>query len=246
MIVEKHKALLSTEEQEALQETIEQSNVTTLEEAIATNALCEVFKAVKTILSEMHVDEDDETSPLLFKTIKLNNGQLSRIKHDKWNREYALAFPAVFLHFINVRYLVSQSRIGEGRATLRIQYVLNTLNNSDDDVELEGYRLFQRINDHINRFKNGYPALLERFQLTYFDQPESFDDGLQPYWIDYEVWFREYSDYRYRDWVDRYIVIPPFTNHSDQLPENNCDNHEDHDEPKFEDVARFEENLSNK
>lgn len=243
MIVDKHK-ILDAEEQEALQEAVEQSNVTTLEEAITTNALCEVFKAVKTILSEMRVDEDNETSPLLFKTIKLNNGQLSRIKHDKWNREYALAFPAVFLHFINVRYLVSQSRIGEGRATLRIQYVLNTLNNSDEDVELEGYRLFQRINDHINRFKCGFPALLERFQLTYFDQPESFDDGLQPYWIDYEVWFREYSDYAYRDWVDRYIVIPPFTNHSDQLPENNLDNHEDHDKPKFEDVVGFDENLS--
>lgn len=243
MIVKKPNNLEPAELRE-LEENIENSGIETEESIYTANALCEVFNSVKAILANMHEDEEDESSPLLFKTIKLNNGQLSRIKNNKWNKEYALAFPAVFIHFINVRYLVSQSRIGEGRATLRLQYVLNTLNNSDEDVELQGYRLFNRINEAINKFKYGYPALLERFQLTYFDQPESFDDGLQPYWIDYEVWFREYSSYIYKDWVERYIVFPPFVNHSDQLPENNIDNHEDHKEPTIEEVAGFEENLS--
>lgn len=205
------------------------------------NALCEVFNAVKDILSKLRVNENDPNSPLLFNTIALNTGQLSRLKNDKWNKEYALSFPAVFLHFVNVRYLTQQSRVGEGRATLRVQYVLNRLNCGDAEFELEGYELFQRINVALQDAKNTYPALTERFNLTYFDQPESFDDGLQPYWIDYEVWFTEYSAYKYRNYVDRYLVIPPFTNHSDQIPENNTDNHEDHGKPKYDEVSGFVE-----
>lgn len=205
------------------------------------NALCEVFNAVKEILSNLREDEDDPDSPVLFKAIALNTGQLSRIKNNKWNHEYAFPFPAVFLHFINVRYLTQQSRIGEGRATLRVQYVLNRLNCSDAKFELEGYELFQRINVALQDGKNKYPALNERFSLTYFDQPESFDDGLQQYWIDYEVWFTEYSAYKFRNYVDRYLVCPPFTNHSDQLPENNQNNHEDHNTPKHDEVSGFSE-----
>ena len=245
MIVEKNPIILTEEETNSVVSSVQLSGVVTEQEAVTVNALCEVFKAIKDILSKMHTIEDDPSSPLLWKTIKLNNGQLNRIKNNKWNKEYALAFPAVFMHFINVRYLVSQSRIGEGRATMRIQYVLNNLNNSDDEVELDGFKMFNRINTAINSFKYGYPALLERFQLTYWDQPESFDDGVQPYWIDYEVWFKEYSSYIYKDWVERYIVVPPFTNHSDQLPESNQDNHEDHEEPTFDEASKFgPENIS--
>lgn len=203
------------------------------------NALCEAFKAIKSILSDLRVDENDSDSPPLFRTIKINNGQVNRLKNNKWNKEYAIAFPAVFIHYIDVRYLVQQSRIGEGRATMRIQYVLNTLNNSDDEVELEGYQIFQRINVAIQERKNEFPALQQRFQLQYFDQPESFDDGLQPFWIDYEIWFTDYSAYRYKDYVERYIVMPPFTNHSDQNPECNKDEHDNHDTPLFEEVAGF-------
>jgi hypothetical protein len=124
---------------------------------------------------------------------------------------------------------------------MRIQYVLNRLNNSDAEYELEGYEIFQRINAAINSRKNEFPALLERFQLQYFDQPESFDDGVQPYWIDYEVWFSDYSGYRYKDYVDRYVVMPPFTNHSDQEKEFNTENHEDHKKPTFEEVVGFDD-----
>lgn len=205
------------------------------------NALCEVFNAVKEVLSKLHQDKDDPNSPLLFKTIALNTGQLSRIKNDKWNKESVFSFPAVFLHFINIRYLTQQSRVGEGRATLRVQYVLNRLNCGDVKFELEGYELFQRINVALQDAKSTHPALTERFNLTYFDQPESFDDGLQPYWIDYEVWFTEYSAYKYRNYVDRFLVCPPFTDHSDQLPENNKDKHEDHDNPEYGEVSGFTE-----
>jgi hypothetical protein len=206
-----------------------------------TNALIDVFNAVKEILSTLREDESNPNSPALFKTIALNTGQLSRIKNDKRNQEAALVFPAVFLHFINVRYLVQQARIGEGRATLRVQYVLNRLNNGDEEFEMEGYALFQRINIALQDGKSKYPSLTERFGLTYFDQPESFSDGLQPFWIDYEVWFREDSAYKYRNYVDRYLVVPPFTNHSDQLPESNADNHEDHTDPTYDEVSDFSE-----
>lgn len=211
----------------------------TEEEAYEINALCDVYSAVKEILGTIKVDPNDPNSEPYFKTIKINNGQLSRIKNDKWNREYALAFPAAFIHFIDVRYLVQQSRIGEGRAFLRLQYVLNRLNNSDEEFEMEGYRLFQRINAALQSQKQNYPALTERFQLSYFDQPESFDDGLQPYWIDYEVWFKDYSGYRYKDYVDTYVVVPPFTNHSDQKPESNPNHHPDHDRPNIDDAVNI-------
>lgn len=201
------------------------------------NALCNVIIAVKDVLSKLREDENDPASPPLFSTIAIDNGQLSRIKNSNTNEEYGIVFPAIFMHFINVRYLVQQSRIGEGRATLRIRYVLNRLNNSDPEYELEGFRMFQRINVALQDAKNTYAALNERFQLEYFDQPESFDDGLQQYWIDYEVWFRETSAYKYRNYVDRYLVVPPFTNHSDQSPENNIDKHENHDSPKYKDVS---------
>lgn len=238
MIVDKYKPL-EQEDVQAIQQAVNDSPISQEQELYTTNALCEVYRAVKNILGDLKLNENDPNSPPLFHTIKLNNGQLSRLKNNKWNKEYAIAFPAVFLHFINVYYLVQQSRIGEGRATMRIQYVLNRLNNSDTDHELEGYELFQRINAAIQDRKHEFPALTERFQLTYFDQLESFDDGLQPFWIDYEVWFSEYSSYRYKNYVDRYIVAPPFTNHSDQEQECNTDGHDNHNSPTIEDAAGF-------
>ena len=210
-------------------------------ELYETNALCEIYKAVKEILLTITEDPDDPNSPPYFKTIKINNGQFNRIKNSKQNTEYALAFPAIFLHFIDVRYLVSQSRVNEGRGTLRLQFVLNKLNNSDDEVEMEGFKMFQRINRALMDNKTKYPALTERFQLTYFDQLESFDNGLQPYWITYEVWFTDYSTERYRNYKEVYLVVPPFTNHSDQLPDNNKHNHDNHTEPTFEECADFKD-----
>lgn len=205
------------------------------------NALCEVFNAVKEILGELPENPDDPGSRPFFKTIALNTGQLRRIKNSKQNQESGIAFPAIFIHFINVRYLVQQARVGEGRATMRIQYVLNRLNNDDPRYELEGYDLFQRINVAIQDGKNVYPALNERFNLTYFDQPETFENGLQQYWIDYEVWFTEYSAYRYRNYVDCYLVAPPFTDHSDQKPENNQEGHDDHKSPTYDEATHLSE-----
>lgn len=203
------------------------------------NPMSDIFKAMRSILKDIPLDPNNLDGPRLFRTVKLNYGQLTRIKHDKHNYEGALAFPAAFIHLINVRWLVQTSRIGEGRGELRICYVLNRLNNGDDEYQTEGFEVFQRINQAINERKGDFPAFTERLQLTYWDQVENFDDGLQQYWITYEVWFKDYTSYQYRNYVDRYIVVPPFTNHSDQLPENNQSKHDDHDDPLFEDVAGF-------
>ena len=83
-----------------------------------------------------------------------------------------IAFPAVFIHFVNVRYL-EQQRVGdEGRATMRVRFILNTLNNSDPDRECEAFDVFQRINIAIQDAKSYEPALNERCNLTYFDMPD--------------------------------------------------------------------------
>lgn len=216
----------------------------TEEEAVKVNALSEVYLALRSILEEIHVNPDDENSPLLFHTIKLDNGQLTRIKTNEFNKEYAVGFPACFVHYINMNWLVGQSNVNTGRCTVRLHYVLNNLNNGDDDVELSGFRAFELINAAINANKDRFPALVNKFQLAYWDMPESFDDGVQPYWIDYEVAFNDYTSYRYKDYVERYIVMPPFTNHSDQLPENNQDGHDNHTEPTIEETAKIDDTVT--
>jgi hypothetical protein len=192
------------------------------------NPMADIYNAVAEILRDIRINPLDDNSQPLFKTIKLNTGQLARLKKKSKNLEDVIDFPAAFIHLINVRWLVSTARIGEGRADLRICYVLNRLNNGDDAYQTEGMEVFQRINTALTENKSKFSALTERLQLTYWDQVESFDDGLQQYWITYEVYFRDYSTYRYKNYKYINVVIPPFTNHSDQNPESNPNNHENH------------------
>ena len=205
-------------------------------EPVSLNPFTEMYKAVKRAILTIREDAENPLSPPLFKTIAIDNGQFTRIIRDT-NMEMEVAFPAVFVHFVNIRYLVQQQRIGEGRATMRIRFILNNLNNSDPDKECEPFEIFQRINVAIQDAKNYEPALNERCNLIYFDMPTT-SNMLQAYWIDYEVWFRESSAFKYRNWVERYLVIPPFTNHSD-APENNTSSHPDHEEPEYEEVSRL-------
>lgn len=82
---------------------------------------------------------------------------------------------------------------------------------------------------------------MSRFQLQYWDQPLSFDDGLQPYWIDYQIWFNDYTNYQYKNYVDVYASHPPFTQHSDQNEIANPDNLPDNKDRKFEDAVGFDD-----
>ena len=205
-------------------------------EQVELNPLEEVYLATRRVLDNV-MDPDNPTQKL-FQCVKVDNGQFERIVRTRGNTEYAIGLPAAFIRFVNVRFLTSQQRIGEGRAEMRIRYVLNDLNNSDDIVETRGFRVFHAINDAIQDAKSYEPALNERCNLTYWDMLESLDNGVQPYWIDYEIWFRTSSAFQYRNWVERYLVMPPFTDHAD-APQHDKDNHIKHDTPKIEDVATY-------
>lgn len=206
-------------------------------EAVLENPFVNMYEAIRRVLLTVLEDPDNPLSPPYFKTIRMDNGQFERIIRSD-NMEYETAFPAVFIHFTNVRYLVQQQRIGEGRATMRIRFILNNLNNGDDSMECEPFRVFQRINIAIQDAKSYEPALNERCNLLYFDMPTT-TNMLQAYWVDYEVWFRESSAWKYRKWVERYVVMPPFTNHGD-APEHDKDNHGNHKTPDYSDTSEFE------
>lgn len=197
-------------------------------EEVEQNALAEMYLAVRRALLTIREREDDPSSPPFFKTVAIDNGQFARIVLEE-NLEGEIAFPAVFVHYTNVRYLVQQQRIGQGRATMRVRFILDTLGSSDPDAELVPFQVFQRVNKAIQDAKNTEEALSERCQLLYFDMPTS-TNMLQAYWVDYEVWFRETSAWKYRHWVPRYLVMPPFTNHSD-APQHDTEGHGDHRRP---------------
>lgn len=205
-------------------------------EEVSENPFVNMYEAVRRTLLTVREDPDNPLSPPYFKTIRMDNGQFERIIRSD-NMEYETAFPAVFIHFTNVRYLVQQQRIGEGRATMRIRFILNNLNNGDDGMECEPFRVFQRINMAIQDAKSYEPALNERCNLLYFDMPTT-SNMLQAYWVDYEVWFRESSAWKYRKWVERYLVMPPFTNHND-APEHDKDSHRNHKVPGHLEVSGF-------
>ena len=158
---------------------------TSVPEQVSENPFVNMYEAIRRAILTLREDPDDPLSPPFFKTIAIDNGQFTRLVRER-NTEFDTAFPAVFIHFINVRYLVQQQRIGEGRATMRVRFILNTLNNADRERECDPFIVFQRLNVAIQDAKNHEPALNERCNLMYFDMPETVN-MLQAYWIDYEV-----------------------------------------------------------
>ena len=224
-------------------DSVEPINTTPVDtvETYDLNPLSEMYKAIKRILSKLKEDPEDDNSEPLFKTIKLDKGQFDRIVSSKDNTESDCVFPAVFIHFTNVRYLVQQQRIGEGRATLRIRFILNIINGDYNDLELKCFEVFQRINQAIQDGKSEEEALNERVNLTYFDMPTTAN-MLQAYWVDYEVWFKEMSAFKYRKWVQKYVVMPPFTNKSD-APNHNPDGSQDYTSPTYNDSTKIEPSV---
>lgn len=204
------------------------------------NPFTEIYHAARRAVLTLREDEKNPLSGPLFKTVMIDTGQFSRLVRSQ-NLEMEIAFPAVFIHFINVRYLVQQQRIGEGRATMRVRFILNTLNNTDPEQECTPFEVFQRLNVAIQDAKNHEPALNERCNLTYFDMPQT-SNMLQAYWVDYEIWFRENSAWKYRDWLPRYLVMPPFTDHPD-APQHDERGHGAHPLPKYNDVTGFEPSV---
>lgn len=214
----------------------QEKNKASIPEEVAENPFVNMYQAVKRAILTLREDPDNPQSEPFFRTIAIDNGQFARIVRDE-NLETEIAFPAVFIHFINVRYLVQQQRIGEGRATMRIRFILNTLNNQDAERECDAFWVFQRLNVAIQDAKNHEPALNERCNLTYFDMPVTVN-MLQAYWIDYEVWFRESLAWKYKDWVERYLVMPPFTNHTD-APQHDEAGHGNHKHPDYKEATGY-------
>ena len=98
--------------------------VESVPEKVSENPFVNMYDAVRRAILTVREDPDNSASPPLFKTIAIDNGQFTRLIRSE-NLEYEIAFPAVFIHFVNVRYLVAQQRIGEGRATMRVRFILN-------------------------------------------------------------------------------------------------------------------------
>lgn len=229
-------------EKQATEKVQEKESKAIIEEQVSENPFVNMYMAVKRAILTVREDEENPLSAPLFRTIEIDCGQFDRIMRDE-NLEYEIAFPAIFVHFINVRYLVQQQRLGEGRATMRIRFILNNLNNRDPEMECMPFIVFQRLNVAIQDAKDREPALNERCNLLYFDMPLSVN-MLQAYWIDYEVYFRESTAWKYRNWIERYLVMPPFTDHGD-APQHDTEGHKKHSHPNYGEATGFRPSVEN-
>lgn len=194
---------------------------------VPSGGIIDAFLAIKEILSNVRWRYGDSHSPKIFNKVYLDDGQFERICKNGKNPEDGIAFPACFIHFVNIHWLKPSGSVKEGRAELRIRYILNRLNIHDsNETETEGFYVGERIKQEIELHKDEYKALQERCTLDYFDQVNSFDKGLQPWWMSFEVWFKEGNIWWQRNTKKVHVVFPPFANHSDQdKPEQNPENH---------------------
>lgn len=207
---------------------------------VESNGPMDVLKAMKEILRSVTWEYGVPNSPKIFRTVQIDDGQYERIIPPSGNKEETLGFPAAFVHFINWRYLVQQSRINEGRAELRIRFILNSLNVHEDGHDMGVYYVAERIHQTIQESISKYECLQERCQLEYVDPMESFDHGLQPCWMTYEIWFKQRNIWTTRNKIYKKFVCPPFTNHADQDPTIegvNPDGHNNLDHPRTYDEA---------
>jgi len=172
----------------------------------------EIFLRIKEILSS--IPDPKNPSKPLFKSVKIDKGQFERIINQEENKELPYLFPAVFIRFTNVSYTTSQNRVSEGKGSMRIRYILNRLNDQDDAYETEIFDYFGIINAAIQDAKETVTELQKRCSLAYFDMMESTNQ-LQPCWIEYDVQFYDTTGEKYREWVQKKITTPLFTNRSD-------------------------------
>jgi len=200
------------------------------------DGVIKAYYAIKDIISKVVWDRGPLKGQPILKTIKINQGQYNRIVRKMGNREFAVAFPAAFVEFVDMSYRVSQQRMSEGHGTMKIKFILNKLNNEDLDTfdengqvieynESQPLHVAQLLTNAIEENYRNYEALTTRCNLQYIDPMETMDDGLQPVWLTYEIWFRQetYMSKRYLKEVN--LTFSPFVGHADQSPENNPENH---------------------
>lgn len=212
------------------------------------NGMIEVFKAIKTILKDTRWKYNDPDSEKIFKTVQFNAGQYEYEVTGDGNTMYEIAFPAAFVSFINMRWISSQNTVNEGTAELRIQFVMNTLNNLDDDKDTELFYVGQRIIQSIQERRYEFPCLRKECKLTFMDTATYMHNGLQSCWLTYSIKFTEVSVWAERNRVRKFIVVPPFTNHSDQAnpEEQNPMHHSNATHPRTYDEATSFDLLQDK
>lgn len=243
MIVDKkNKKVLSgnTESVTANQDEITDDIVEVPEQTEA-NGAADVLHSIMEMLEQVTWEYGVANSPKVFKTVQYDDGQYERLsKRSSANLEEGIALPAAFVHFINVNWLTSAQRFNDGRATLRIRFLLNRLDTHNREHDTDVYYVAERINQTITELKSNYECLTKRCNLTYVDPMESFDNSIQPCWMTYEIWFTTVNIWITRRKVLRRIVFPPFTNHADQdqsVAENNIHNHTNLSHPTTYDEA---------
>lgn len=242
MIVnKKDKTIVSSNKDSVFKKPETQENeVVQVSEQVASNGPIDVLKAIIEILKSVTWEYGVPDSPKIFKTVQVDDGQYERIISPQGNKEETIGFPAAFVHFINWHYLVQQARINEGRAELRIRFILNNIETHTQGREYQVYYVAERINQSIQEQKYNYECLTERCQLEYVDPMESFDKTLQPCWLTYEVWFRQTNIWYLRNRMMKNFVMPPFTNHADQdisIEGVNPHDHNNLDHPRTYDEA---------
>lgn len=224
----------------------------TLEESYEINPMEDALAAVADILTKyllktpdgnIYIKKSYETVPddykPFFRTIQQEAGQIDRLINTKSNGEGVVPLPGIFHHFIDMHWDVGTSSIGQCKATYRMKVVLNNLDIETYDTQMFVYRMAHAIILCLNEHVSEYSAFVNRFQLDYFDIMETWTKGVQYFWLQYSIHFRDYSTYQFRNYVEKHVVCPPFTNHSDQQPESNEDNHEDHKEVTYDDASGF-------
>lgn len=207
---------------------------------IESNGVIDVLNAMKEILRSVTWEYGVPNSPKIFKTVQIDDGQYERIISPSGNKEETLGFPAAFVHFINWHYLTQMQRFNEGRAELRIRFILNSLNVHEDKYDVDVYYVADRIHQTIQESIAKYECLQKRCMLTYIDPMESFSKGLQPCWMTYEVYFTQRNVWITRNKTYKKFVFPPFANHSDQdqsIEGINPDNHTNLEHPRTYDEA---------
>lgn len=183
---------------------------------IEKNGPIDVQNSIISILKEVTWEYGVKDSPKVFKTVQYDDGQYERIIRKSGNAEEGILFPAAFVHFIDVNWITSAQRFNDGRATLRIRFMLNRLDTHNSEHAADVYYVAERIHQTITELRGNYECLTKRCDLTYVDPLESFDNGLQPCWLTYEIWFTTVSVWVTRNKVMKKVVFPPFANHADQ------------------------------
>lgn len=242
MIVDKkNNQVLSgnTESSVANQDVVADDEVVEVPEQTEANGAIDVLHSIMEILEKVTWEYGVTNSPKIFKTVQYDDGQYERLsKRNTANLEEGIALPAAFVHFINVNWLTSAQRFNDGRATLRIRFLLNRLDTHNKEHDTDVYYVAERINQTITELKGNYECLSKRCNLTYVDPMESFDNSIQPCWMTYEIWFTTVNIWITRRKVLRKLVFPPFVNHADQAnAEDNIHNHTNLSHPTTYDEA---------